>query len=218
MTSWRILAVVCAIGVFAAPATWCAAQEDAAHSEVANDDHAADAGHGAAPDAGPLAIDPDLAIWTAIIFFVLLAVLWKFAWGPISEALDRREKGIADNIAAAAASNEAAKQLLVDYEARLAGTADQVREMLEEARRDGEHTKAQIVAEAKAAAGAEKDRAMRDVRNAKESALKEIGEMGANLAVELASKIVQREVSPQEHTQLIKDAVAKFPDAEPSQN
>ena len=206
MMSWRVLLVICALGVFAASPAPCAAQDEASHAA------------GTAADDGILAAPPDLAIWTAVVFLVLLAVLWKFAWGPISEALDRREQGIADNIAAAAATNAEAKQLLVDYEAKLAGTADQVREMLEEARRDGEHTKAQIVAEAKAAAGAEKDRAMRDVRNAKESALKEIGEMGANLAVELASKIVEREVSPQEHTQLIKDAVAKFPSAEPSRN
>ena len=211
MTSWRTLLVICALGVFATSPAPCAAQDEESHAEAGDDTSPA-------ADDGILAVDPDLAVWTAVIFLVLLAVLWKFAWGPISEALDRREKGIADNIAAAAATNEEAKQMLVDYQARLAGTADQVREMLEEARRDGEHTKAQIVAEAKAAAGAEKDRAMRDVRNAKESALKEIGEMGANLAVELASKIVEREVSPQEHTQLIKDAVAKFPSAEPSRN
>ena len=43
----------------------------------------------------------DLAIWTAVVFLVLLAILWKFAWGPIAEGLDKREQEIADQIAEA---------------------------------------------------------------------------------------------------------------------
>ena len=189
-------------------------------SLVAQDTHSTGNQHAASGqiNPNPLTVDPDLAVFTAIIFLLLLAVLWKFAWAPISEALDRREQGIADNIAAAEATHEEAKSLLAGYEAKLAGTADQVREMLEEARRDGEHTKSQIVAEAKAAAEAEKDRALRDVRNAKESALKEIGETSANFAVELAAKIVEREVSEKDHADLIRAAVSKFSEAEPSSN
>ena len=49
-------------------------------------------------NATPLAFDPDLAICTAIVFVALLAILWKFAWGPISAGLDKREQSIAGNI------------------------------------------------------------------------------------------------------------------------
>ncbi len=166
----------------------------------------------------PSEFKSDLAIYTFVVFLMLMMILGKFAWPVINEALIEREKRIADNIAAAEATHEEAKSLLAGYEAKLAGAADQVREMLEEARRDGEHTKSQIVAEAKAAAEAEKDRALRDVRNAKESALKEIGETSANFAVELAAKIVEREVSEKDHADLIRAAVSKFPEAEPSSN
>src|SRR5437870_13521471 len=56
------------------------------------------------PDGpNPLAVDPDLAIWTAVVFLLLLLVLGKFAWPQITEALEERERKIADNIAAAAA-------------------------------------------------------------------------------------------------------------------
>ncbi len=62
-------------------------------------------------------IGPDLAVVTVVVFLLLLAVLSKFAWKPIVEALDRRERSIAENIAAAAAQNEAAKELLSQHEA-----------------------------------------------------------------------------------------------------
>jgi F-type H+-transporting ATPase subunit b len=89
---------------------------------------------------------------------------------------------------------------------------------LDEARRDAEHTKAEILAEAKAAAQAEHGRAMREVRNAKEAALKEIGEASANFAVDLAAKIVEKEINPADHSRLIREALVKFPTAGPSVN
>jgi len=54
-------------------------------------------------NAGPMLTKPDdlkfdLAIYTAVVFFLLLAILGKFAWGPICHALEEREHGIAAKI------------------------------------------------------------------------------------------------------------------------
>lgn len=185
---------------------------DEAHHEHEGADHAGHSdhgGHGGGPN--PLAVNPDLAVWTGVVFFVLLTVLGKFAWGPIIAALEKREQGIAGDLAAAEQKHQEAKDLLGQHQVKLSQAADEVREMLEEARRDAEQTKADILTEAKAAAQAEHDRAMRDVRNAKDAALKEIGESGANFAIQLAGKIVEKELQTDDHTRLIRDAVAKFP-------
>jgi F-type H+-transporting ATPase subunit b len=185
------------------------------------DDVAVEGAEHAAPsptDTNPLSIDPDLAIFTLIIFLIVLGILWKFAWGPISEALDRRERGIADQIQAAVDKHEESKRLLAGYEAKLAGAADEVRALLEEARRDAEHTKSEILAEAKAAAKAEHDRAVREVNNAKDSALKELAESSANLAIELAGKIVREKLSAGDQSRLVRDVLRKLPSTEPSAN
>jgi F-type H+-transporting ATPase subunit b len=166
--------------------------------------------HETAGDPNPLAVNPDLAIWTGIVFLVLLAVLGKFAWPPIVEALEQREKRIADEIASAEAKHEEARQLLAQHEARLASAADEVRGLLEEARRDAEHTKAQIVAEAREAARAEHERAMRDVQQATDVALKQLAETSAVLAVQLASKVVQEEISPAQQDRLVREAVSRL--------
>ena len=189
------------------------AGDDHAHDEGAHDSHDSHGEHGdhVASEPNPLAIDPDLAVWTAIVFLILLLVLGKFAWAPIMAALEQREKSVADHISSAADKHEQAKEMLADYETKLANAANEVREMLEEARRDAEHTKSEILAEAKAAAQAEHERAMRDVRNATDAALKQIGETGANFAVELAGKIVQKELTAEDHTRLIRDAISNFP-------
>ena len=55
--------------------------------------------------ADPLEWKSDLALWTAVVFLCLLAILWKFAWKPIAEGLDKRERNVADQIAQAEAAN-----------------------------------------------------------------------------------------------------------------
>ena len=74
------------------------------------------------PAANPLDLKSDLALWTAVVFVVLLAVLWKFAWKPIAEGLDKREQHIADQIAEAERNNQDARQLLADYQQKLAAS------------------------------------------------------------------------------------------------
>src|SRR3954470_17146928 len=79
-----------------------------------NAEVAAEAEHESGPN--PLAFDPDLAIFTAIVFLLLVAILGKFAWPQITAALDERERKIADNIAAAEKLQADAKRLLAEHE------------------------------------------------------------------------------------------------------
>ncbi len=193
-----------------------AAHEHAPHAK----EHTHDPGHG---NAGASLEDPgefrgDLAIYTFVVFLLLLALLGKFAWPAISKALEEREKRIEGNIADAEAKHEQAKQLLAEHEAKLARTADEVRELMEEARRDAEHTKKQIVAEAKLASDQERDRALRDVERAADIALKSLAESSANLAVDLASKVVQQNISADQQAQLVRDALSTLAATSPSKN
>jgi F-type H+-transporting ATPase subunit b len=169
-------------------------------------------------EPNPLAIDSDLAVWTFVVFVVLCLVLFKFAWKPIAEALERREHHIAENIAAAQRTHEDAKGLLAEYERKLAGAADQVRGMLEEARNDAEKAKQQIVAEAKSAAQAEHQRAMRDIKTATDAAVEELSQRSADLAVELAGKVISTKLTAEERSRLVQESLGKFAATSPSRN
>jgi F-type H+-transporting ATPase subunit b len=211
----------------AAICCWPCARSALAQSALVNDKehqaavksessgHAGEGEHGA---PNPLAFDPDLAIATAVIFLVLLLVLAKYAWKPISEALEHREHTIAENIASAERVASDAKVMLADYERKLAGAADEVRAMLEEARRDAEATKQEIVSEARVAAKAEQDRAMREIGTAKDAALKELAERSADLAVELAGKFIRTKLTKDDHAALVNDALGKFVGTASSRN
>ena len=184
------------------------------------DHHGHDPGHGnaGAKMEAPDDIRSDLAIYTFVVFLLLLAILSKVAWPKISTALLEREKHIEGQIAAAEAKHQEAKQLLAAHEAKLAGAADEVRAMLEEARRDAEGAKEQILVEARAAAEQERQRAVREIEIATDDALKTLTETSANLAVGLAGKIVRDTISPERQAALVREALAELTTSSPSQN
>ncbi len=168
--------------------------------------------------ANPAAFRTDLAIYTFLVFLLLFAVLWRFAWGPIVAGLAKREQGIADNIAEARRCRDEAKLMLQQYETKLAEAQNEVREILDEARRDAEHTQQEILAAARVEADRERNRSLAEIDTATAQALKQLAEKSTNLAVELAGKIVQAQLNRDDHNRLISDAVTKFVDADPSQN
>ncbi len=174
--------------------------------------HGAEAGHGASPGGlNPLDFKADLAIYTAVVFLVLLGVLWKLAWGPIVRGLDQRERRIHDEIASAEKANTEARELLAQYQARLAAAEGEVRAIVERGRRDAEQLGREMLDKARAETEAEKQRALREIDVATAGALKDLAERSATLAVELAGKILQSRLDPSAHAELIRRAVDRFP-------
>jgi F-type H+-transporting ATPase subunit b len=166
------------------------------------------------------AVKGDLTIWTAVVFLLLLIVLWRFAWGPLAEGLDKRERHIADQIAQANEANEKAKTLLAGYEKKLADSQDEVRAILEKARRDAQQVGGTIIEKAKADAKAEAQRMLKQIDAASAKAIKELADRSASMAVDLAGKILGARLNPKDHARLIEQAVAGFATSknEPSRN
>lgn len=152
----------------------------------------------------------DLALWTGVVFLVLLALLWKFAWGPIARGLDKREQAVAEEIASAERANQEARNLLEQYRQKLAASRDEVRQMLDEARRDARKVGQQIVDKARGEAREEHQRALGEIELATDDALKDLARQSATLATDLAGKIVEARLDPSAHAELIEQAMAKL--------
>jgi len=176
-------------------------------------------GHGSHGDGeiNPLAFQGDLALWTGVVFLLLMLVLWPF-WTKIAAGLEKREEGIADQIAQAEAANQQAKDLLAQYEQKLDGAKDEVREMMARARQDAEQTGREMLDKAKAEAEAEHQRALREIDAAAASAMKDLADRSASLAVDLAGRIVGATLKRADHAQLIEQAMGNLARQEPSSN
>ena len=199
------------IVLLACGSVWAAGTADAEHDDGHHHvaiGHGAPAGMTQAEFESPAEIRKDLAIWSFAVFLGLLGLLTAFAWKPIMQGLEKREEGIARQIAETKAANEEAKRMLASYERRLSEAADEVRGMLEEARRDSEATRQTIIAEARKAADEEQARAKREIALAKDDALSQIAEKAGALAVEVAGKFLREKLGKDDHARLVRDSVA----------
>ncbi len=150
------------------------------------------------------------AVWTLIIFFLVLAVLSKFAWGPLLAALQKREKFIQESLAAAKRSREEAEARLREYEERLLKAREEASRIVEEGRRDAEVVKRRIEEEARKAAEASLERAKREIGIARDTALKELYVEAAELVTNLAGTVLRRQLTPGDHQRLVQEALAEL--------
>ena len=199
------------------PTTAVRADDAEGHGEHVEIGHAAPEGVAQKDFESPAWFQKDLAVWSFAVFMVLLGLLSTFAWKPIMNGLDKREQGIADMIASTKASHEDAKRMLASYERRLAEAAEEVRGMLDEARRDADSTRQAIVAEARKAADDEKSRARHEIGLATDEALSKIADRAGDLAVEVAGRFLKEKLGRDDQTRLVRDSVASL-GTKPSMN
>jgi F-type H+-transporting ATPase subunit b len=186
------------------------ADHDQSHDEAGHDDHAPhDNSHSnASPNLNKAEeFKKDIAIYTLVVFILMIVLLRIVAWKPIIAGLDAREQKIIGAIEDARKSADEAQQRLEEYEARLAVAAQEANEIVAEGRRDAEATKDRIVAEAAEAAKAEQARAINEIELAKNAALQAVAEQATDIAVALAGKIVGRQLNPEDHSKLVQESL-----------
>jgi F-type H+-transporting ATPase subunit b len=176
---------------------------------------AAEASHGGGHDAGaqPNILEPQapLAIWTVVVFVVLLTVLGKFAWKPLLKALHDREEHIEHALHETEKARNEAERLMAENQKNLNKAQEQVRAMLEEAKKVAEVTAASIVERAQTEAEAARDRAEREINTAKDQALTEIFSKTTDLAVSIAGKVLQKDMNESDHRRLVEVAMNELP-------
>ena len=166
------------------------------------------------PEAGgsPSILTGDIGnvFWTLLIFICVLVVLRKFAWNPILQALNAREKFIADSLASAQKDRQEAEQVLKDYSAKIDKAREDATEIVEEGRRDAEVVQKRIQAEARQEADAMLTRAKREIEIARDNAVKELYDQTVSLATSVAGKIVRRELTAGDHRGLLEESLAEM--------
>ncbi|MDX1937151.1 MAG: F0F1 ATP synthase subunit B [Flavihumibacter sp.] len=136
-----------------------------------------------------------LLVWTALVFVIVFFILKKFAWPAIINGLKERENAIADSLASAEKIKTEMAQMKSENEALLAKAREESSAMIKEAKLNAD----KMVAEAKDKAKAEYDRIVADAQNAitqqKNAALTEVKNQVGNLVIEVAEKVLRRELS-----------------------
>jgi F-type H+-transporting ATPase subunit b len=179
-----------------------------AHPE--NKPHEAAAPHVEA-DPDIMQTDAPLAIWTLIVFIGLMLVLGKFAWKPLMKALRERELHLQNVLLDSENARNEAEAIAAEHRRKLAQATDEIRGMIDDARKEASVAAAAIISKAQAEAEASRHRAEREIAGAKDQALMEIWSSTANLAVSVAGKVLSKELGEADHRRLVEVAMGELP-------
>jgi F-type H+-transporting ATPase subunit b len=150
------------------------------------------------------------AVWTLVIFVIVVLVLGKFAWGPVLALLKQREDFIHKSLSDAKHDREEAEARLSEYAARLQSAQREAVAIIEEARKDAERLREELREKARADADHIIKAAERQVQLETSRAVQQIRKEAVDLSVTIASKLLQRNISKDDNEKLIDEALKQM--------
>jgi F-type H+-transporting ATPase subunit b len=176
---------------WAAPALASEAAEEGAHGATAL----------ITPEIG-------LMFWTLVTFLILLALLGKFAWGPIVNAMNAREAGIKGDLDHAKRERDDAQRLLDEHKALLEQARRERAEAVEAGRRDAERLKGEILDEARKQREQLMQQAQGQIDAGLRQARSELKGAAADLAIRAAGKLLGSSLDDATQRRLVEDYIA----------
>ncbi|MCU5746572.1 F0F1 ATP synthase subunit B [Staphylococcus sp. SQ8-PEA] len=149
---------------------------------------------------------------TLLTFIILLLLLKKFAWGPLKEVMDQRERDINKDIDDAEEAKARAKQLEEKNEQTLKETQAEVHKIIEDAKVQARKQQEEIIHEANVRANGMIETAQNEINSEKERALADINNQVSELSVLIASKVLHKEISEQDQKALVEKYIKEAGD------
>ncbi len=158
---------------------------------------------------GLLKVSPGLLLWTIITFIVLLLILWKAAWKPVIEALDARAEKVRSDIENADRSRQDAEKLLAQHKTMMDNAKTEAAKIISDGRVEADKMKNEIIEKASANAKDLSERARKEINLAKDKALGEIKAEVVTLSTEIAAKIINKNLNPDDQKSLVEETLNK---------
>ncbi|MCX6224983.1 MAG: F0F1 ATP synthase subunit B [Bacteroidia bacterium] len=156
-------------------------------------------------------VSPDYGtiFWMVLAFSVVFFILRKFAWGPVLKMLKERDQSIEKALQSAIEARERLSRLKSDHEKMLQEAHAERDLLISEARQIRE----QVISKARDEAVQETtkvfEHARQEIESEKLAAINEIRQQVASLSVDIAEKILKRELADRtQQEKLIKEQLS----------
>jgi F-type H+-transporting ATPase subunit b len=136
-------------------------------------------------------------------FLILMLLLKHFAWGPISDILKKREDKIANDLDSAEQSRVKAAKLEQEREQQMLASRSDAADIIKNAKESGELSRQNILKETQEEVARLKTKAQSDIKLERDTALSTVKDDVADLSLQIAEKILNKELSPEMHESLI---------------
>ena len=165
----------------------------------------------AAPAGGSLmSIQVNLMFWTLLIFVVLYFILSKFAFGPITKAVEAREKALEDAIEGAKRDREAAAKLLADHQAAIDAARGEGQKMIAEGRAVAEKMRTDLLEQTRKEQQEMLERARREIGSERDKAVVQLRREAIDLALAGASKVIEQNLESDKNRKLVESYLASI--------
>ena len=154
-------------------------------------------------------IDPWTLIAQLLNLFIQVMLIKKFLFKPIKEVLAKRKAAADAEIADATKAKEEAESLKSEYEENMKQARDKANDILNTAQKSATQQSEEIIREANAQAVSIKSKAERDIEQERRKAVNEIKDEIGDMAMEIAGKVIGREINSSDHEKLIDEFINK---------
>jgi F-type H+-transporting ATPase subunit b len=151
----------------------------------------------------PLIPEVNEILWGSAAFLVLLVAMWKFGVPAVRNMEQAREDRIRNDLESAERARAEAEAERARYEHQLADARSEAGRIIEEARQSAETVRSDLIARAEQEANEVRERAQADIANQRAQALAQLRSEVAQLSIDLAGRIVERNLDSDTNRQLV---------------
>lgn len=169
--------------------------------------------HGGESKFKPLEPSFGLVFWGTIVYVLLLSLLAKFAWGPITKMIEDREKRIRADLDGAEKARIEGDRRMVEYQRRLDDATAEAKAKVEEAVAKAEKHGAEVFAQRRAEADLLIDKAKKQIESERDKALAEVKQTAVELAMEITRTVVKRTASQDDLGKTADEILPRFKSA-----
>jgi F-type H+-transporting ATPase subunit b len=168
--------------------------------------------HAAEPAGGGglMSIQLNLMFWTLLIFVILYVLLKKFAFGPITAAVDAREKALEEAIEGAKRDRAEAAKLLESHQAAIDAARGEAQKFIAEGRAVAEKMRTDLLEQTRKEQADMLERARREIESEKDKALTQLRREAVDLALAGASKVIEQNLESEKNRKLVESYLASL--------
>ena len=151
--------------------------------------------------------DPGLFLWTLVTFFIVLIILKTMAWAPLMDALDAREKRINDALSSADKAKEEAEKVSNEYDEMIKKAQAEAQDIVAKGKEAGNNLRDEIERKAKEKSDEMLDKTKKEIDSEKARAINEIKSATVDLAIKVASKVINKNLDDSANRDLAKSTI-----------
>ena len=158
-----------------------------------------------------------LVPWTFVAqilnLFLQAFLIKKFLFKPINEVLQKRREAADAQIREAREAKSEADAIKSEYEQNMAAAREQANEIVARAQKTASDQSDEILAKAGEEARAIRAKAQADIEQERKNAVSEMKNEISNVAMDIAGKVIEREISAEDHRKLIEEFIENVGEA-----